>query len=141
MSSEMPPKRVDESWKEEVAKERQKLRQAPAAPGRGQQPERGGEPQEPVSEAEATAFANFLLGLRLQALIALGQVPHPATQQLEYQPEQAQYLIDVLTLLQRKTVGNLTPEEQTLFDELLYELRMKFVQATAPPPPPESRHA
>jgi hypothetical protein len=121
---ETPQKRVDESWKSEVAKERQQFHRGRAGAG-----------PEPPAEAETdSAFAQFLLGLRVQALIALGQVPHPLTQQPEPQPEQAQYLIETLALLQRKTKGNLSREETSLLEEVLYELRMKFVELTQPPP-------
>ncbi len=127
MFSEIPPKRVDEAWKQEIDKERRQFHRE-----QGSSAER----QQPAEQPEtATAFANFLLGLRLQALIALGHVPNPLTQQLEPQPEQAQYLIDTLAMLQEKTKGNLTREEQALFDEVLYELRMKFVELMQPPPP------
>lgn len=131
MLNEIPPKRVDESWKEEVARERRQLRR-----------ERGQNAETSTTDLGATAFTQFLLGLRLQALIALGQVPHPLTQQLESQPEQAQYVIETLAMLQIKTRGNLTPDESTLLDEMLYELRMKFVELTQPPSPPGStQHA
>ena len=74
----------------------------------------------------------------MQALIALGEMPHPATNQPHPDPEQARYLIDLLGMLQEKTKGNLNPEEANLLENILYELRMKYVamlQAFQQPPP------
>jgi hypothetical protein len=66
----------------------------------------------------------------MQALMALGEVPNPATGQPQADLEQARYLIDILGMLQEKTHGNLTSEESTLLEDLLYELRMKYVAQT-----------
>jgi hypothetical protein len=63
-------------------------------------------------------------------MMALGEVPHPATGIVQEELEQAKYLIDVLGVLQEKTQGNLNPEETALLDGLLYELRMKYVGKT-----------
>jgi hypothetical protein len=55
--------------------------------------------------------------------------------------EAAQHMIDILALLEEKTRGNLSAEERQLLDQLLFELRMRFVEVkkAGPPRDPESR--
>ncbi len=81
----------------------------------------------------------FLSSLSMQALVALGEMAHPATGLAHEDLEQARYLIDVLGLLQEKTQGNLSQEEAAMLDGLLYELRMKYVERTqtTPQQPPQ----
>lgn len=78
-------------------------------------------------------FNLFLSSLSMQAMVALGEVAHPATGVPQEDLEQARYIIDVLGILQEKTQGNLTQEESGLLEGLLYELRMKFVEKTQGP--------
>ncbi len=66
--------------------------------------------------------------------MALGEVPNPATGEPHADLEQARYLIDILGMLQEKTHGNLTAEESVLLEDLLYELRMKYVAQTGGSP-------
>ena len=47
------------------------------------------------------------------------------------QIEGASQMIEILALLEQKTRGNLTAEERQLLEQVLYELRMRFVQAVA----------
>jgi len=140
MNPEPGQKKVDESWKEQVEKEKSaqpppppqpKRQEPPAAPaGRQPQQQQPQQPQRPRRGAPQSDFSMFLSSLSMQALVALGEVAHPVTGLAQPEPEQARYLIDVLGLLQEKTQGNLSPEETTLMDGLLYELRMKFVERT-----------
>lgn len=67
--------------------------------------------------------------------MALGELPHPMTQERQEDLEQAKYLIDVLGMLQAKTQGNLTAEEAKILDGVLYELRMKYVSKMQETPP------
>lgn len=105
-------KKIDESWKDQVSRE--KL----------EQKEQGGfTPPEPD-------FSFFVTTLALQASIALGQVPNPATKQKEQDLQQAQFLIDTLDMLREKTKSNLTPEESGLLENVSYELKMRYVETT-----------
>ncbi|MBI3312264.1 MAG: DUF1844 domain-containing protein [Candidatus Omnitrophica bacterium] len=72
----------------------------------------------------------FLSTLSMQALMSLGEIPHPVTQTAQADLEQARYLIDVIGMLKEKTQGNLSPEEAALIEDVLYELRMKYVAKT-----------
>ena len=73
-------------------------------------------------------FATFVLGLSTQALVALGEMEHPVSQQRETDAAGARQLIDILILLRDKTRGNLQPDEDTLLESVLYDLRMRFVE-------------
>jgi len=63
------------------------------------------------------------------AMISMGRVPEPATGTIHRDLATAQQNIDILTLLQEKTRGNLNADEERLMDQILYELRMSFVEA------------
>ncbi|MDO8730040.1 MAG: DUF1844 domain-containing protein [Candidatus Omnitrophota bacterium] len=138
MNLEPGEKKVDESWKEQVEKERQapvSEPPKPAQPQRQEPPPVSSARQQPQPSRRGAAppqsdFAMFLSSLSMQAMIALGEMAHPATGLAQPDMEQSRYLVDVLGLLQEKTQGNLSPEETALLDGLLYELRMKYVEKT-----------
>jgi hypothetical protein len=75
-------------------------------------------------------FNSLLYMLGTSALVGLGAVPDPTDQQVKANLGMAKYNIDLLGILQKKTMGNLDPKESKLLDELLYDLRMKYVRAT-----------
>ena len=52
---------------------------------------------------------------------------------------QAKEIIDILSVLEGKTRGNLNPEEQAILDDMLYALRMKYVDLASPPGGPGTR--
>lgn len=80
----------------------------------------------PVPEAN---FVNLLFSLYAHAQICLGIMPDPMTQQTYKDVAQAKYNIDMLGVLQEKTKGNLTQEEKQALEQMLYEVRMAYVQA------------
>lgn len=76
------------------------------------------------------SFAGFVLSLATTAAVHLGDIADPATgQRLEPDLASAHQMIELIALLQDKTKGNLTDDETKLVDDLLYELRMRYVQA------------
>lgn len=75
-------------------------------------------------------FTTFLFGLASTALIHLGAAPHPETQTTQVDLVLARESLELLGLLRTKTRGNLTTEEEKVFDELLADLRLRFVEAT-----------
>lgn len=79
---------------------------------------------------DPTSFVNFLTTLASQAAAALGAMPHPATGQRTVDLETGKYWVDVLAMLKEKTKNNLHPKEAELFDGLLSDLRMQYVQIT-----------
>jgi hypothetical protein len=77
---------------------------------------------------DPTSFVNFLTTLASQAAAALGAMPHPATGQRTVDLETGRYWVDVLAMLKEKTKNNLHPKEAELFDGILSDLRMQYVQ-------------
>jgi hypothetical protein len=75
-------------------------------------------------------FSTFVLSLGTSALYHLGVVGDPENQEtMEPNLPLARQTIDTLEMLQRKTAGNLDDEEARLLENLLYEVRMRFVEA------------
>ena len=81
-------------------------------------------------EEQPTTFTDFLLWLATMAAVQFGDLPDPVTgEPVEPNVAAAGLLVEVIAMLQSKTSGNLSPTESKLLDDLLYELRMRFVQA------------
>ena len=80
------------------------------------------------------SFTQFILSLGTTAAVHFGDLADPVTgEQGEPNLIAAAQMIDLLALLQAKTQGNLDPAEAKLLDDLLYDLRMRFVQAQQQP--------
>jgi Domain of unknown function (DUF1844) len=73
-------------------------------------------------------FATFVVSLSTQALMHLGEIPDPMTNQMERDLPAAQHMIDILGMLQEKTRGNLDQDEESLLRSILFDLRMKYVE-------------
>lgn len=74
-------------------------------------------------------FSNFIFSLSTSALIHLGEIPDPVTSKSSKSLPMAKQTIDILAVLQEKTKGNLTSDEEALIQNILYDLRMRFVKA------------
>jgi hypothetical protein len=101
-------------------------------PGAGAQksPERGA-PETPheAQSAQELDFSTFVISLATSAQVGLGAVPHPETNQAVQNFPAAKQMIDILALLKEKTKGNLTEDELSLLDRVLYNLRIHYVRA------------
>ncbi len=75
-------------------------------------------------------FATLVLSFNTSALFHMGELPHPDTGAKTVDLELAKNAIDTLDLLQKKTAGNLDDNESELLNRVLYELKLKFVQAS-----------
>lgn len=81
-------------------------------------------------EGSGINFAGFVLSLATTAAVHFGDIPDPNTgQKATPNLEAAGQMIEILGMLQEKTKGNLLEPESQLIDDLLYELRMRYVQA------------
>ena len=76
----------------------------------------------------SASFSSLILMLATGALQQLGVVENPITKKKEKDLSMAKLTIDSLSILKEKTRGNLEPEEEKLLDELLYDLRMKYLK-------------
>ena len=76
------------------------------------------------------SFTAFVLSLASTAAIHFGDLPDPVSgQRGELNLDGAGQMIEILSLLDQKTRGNLTAEEREVLAQVLYELRMRFVDA------------
>ncbi len=73
-------------------------------------------------------FSTFVLSLSHSALMHLGLAPHPETNKVEKSLPLARQTIDLITLLEEKTKGNLSGDEERLIHQILFDLRMRFVE-------------
>ena len=102
--------------------------ESPAEPEGTREPHREEQPPEASDRsAEQIDFASFVLSLATTALAHLGEVPDPATGETTENLVAAKQMIDILSILEQKTKGNLLPDEDRLLENLLYELRMKYL--------------
>ena len=74
------------------------------------------------------SFSSFIFSLSSSAFVGLGAIPDPNTGKVEKNLPLVKQTIDLLGVLRDKTRNNLTQEEETLFDHLLYDLRMSYVR-------------
>ena len=80
------------------------------------------------------SFAQFILSLGTTAAVHFGDLPDPATgEKGDADLAAASQMIELIAMLQEKTRGNLEPAEAKLVEDLLYDLRMRFVQAQQQP--------
>jgi hypothetical protein len=76
---------------------------------------------------DPASFINFAMSLASNAAAALGMMEHPVTHQRDVDLQLAKHWIDVLGMLQHKTRGNLSPEEEQILEGWLADLRMQYV--------------
>lgn len=76
----------------------------------------------------AINFSTFIFSLNSSALVHLGAIADPTTGNTQKELAIAKQTIDILAMLQEKTRGNLTGDEQKLLEHILHDLRIKFVQ-------------
>jgi hypothetical protein len=74
----------------------------------------------------AIDFATFVLSLSHSALMHLGDAPDPSGGTPERDVTMAKQTIDLLAVLQEKTAGNLSGEEERLLDQVMYDLRLRY---------------
>ncbi len=114
--------------KEEAAAEEKAERPEP-----GIEEEEKAEPEAAAEQAEQMVFpeinfSTFIFSLNTSALLHLGEVPDPATGKQQEDLVMAKQTIDLLAMLDEKTRGNLTSDEENLVKHILYDLRLRYVQ-------------
>jgi hypothetical protein len=101
----------------------------PAAPGPTEAVHQPA-PSEPADKLPPVDFSTFVLSLGSSALMHLGELERPGAGKAHKDLALAKHTIDLLSMLQAKTQGNLNANEATLLDGLLYDLRLRFVTAS-----------
>ena len=87
------------------------------------------EPGDRRQELPPINFSTFIISLSTQALMHLGEMNNPVTGEVEKDVEVAKQTIDIIGMLSEKSRGNLDETEEQLVREVLYNLRMKYVEA------------
>lgn len=82
--------------------------------------------QEPLPEIN---FSTFVISLSTQALMHLGEIVNPITGKIDPDVPAAKQMIDMLGMIKEKTSGNLNANEERLMKDILFDLRMKYVEA------------
>jgi hypothetical protein len=100
------------------------------------EPEMNEDPLQNMSREEmmSALFGHLVIQNTNMALMFLGKVPNPQTGESMYEIEPAKMFIDQLEMLEVKTKGNLSREEEKLLQQSLMHLRMSFVEALENPP-------
>ena len=106
---------VDDNWKSQVESEKKQIQDAMDAP-----------PEHDDQELPPATLPVLITTLATQSMVALGLIPDPSGQTSPNKAV-AKHFIDTLDMLQEKTKGNTTPEEDQMFSELLHQLKMAFV--------------
>lgn len=138
MAEETPSLHIDTDWKKQAQEEKRRLAEQeqkkaaeaqsapPPPPGRRSAapgPRTGREVPQP-------SFAALVTSLLTQALFYLGDLA-PQGAEPVVNLDMAKYQIDLLAILEEKTRGNLTEEEQRVLDNALYEARMRYVSVAS----------
>ena len=85
------------------------------------------EPEKDTPPLPEINFSSFILSLSSSALFHFGEIPDPVTNKKQRNLSMAKQTIDILGILKEKTTGNLKKEEESLLENLLYDLRMRYV--------------
>ena len=105
---------VDDDWKQQAKKEKEKLT------------DKAEESQQ--YEMPPANFMVLINSFAMQAMVCMGVIANPMTGQQEKDFEAAKHYIDLLAVLEEKTKGNLTEEENKSLSLTLHDLRMAYVQ-------------
>jgi hypothetical protein len=77
-------------------------------------------------------FATLVLSLGSSAMAYMGEAPGPEGEKPTQNLPMAKHAIDLLSVLEEKTKGNLTEEEAQLLESLLFDVRLRYVEAIKP---------
>ena len=114
---------IDEDWKQQAQKEKEKL--AEQEKTEKEKTPRGKGHRGPLPEGDFAALVSMLV---TQALFALGLIQVEGQKDKEPDLELAKYNIDMLETIQEKTKGNLTEEEKNMLENTLSQVRMAYVK-------------
>lgn len=115
---------VDEDWKAQVAREKEQLRDQEKKSGTS------GSTENSNSEIPQASFSILVTTYATQALVYLGYLPDPVSREAKVDRNMAKHFIDMLTVLEEKTKGNLAEDENALLTDALHQLRMAFIASS-----------
>jgi len=97
-----------------------------AAPGTGEA--RSERSDEGLASLPEMTLSTFIMSMSTQVLVLLGEIPNPVDNAVRRDMVAAKQVIDILGMLKEKTRGNLESSEEILFENVLYDLRMRYVE-------------
>ena len=121
-------KRVSAQEEEKAEKPKKGKKKKEAQPQETREAKQEAQEEQPPPLPEVN-FASFIYSLSTSALVHLGEIPEPISEKMDKNLPLAKQTIDILGILQEKTKGNLSQEEETLLNNFLYDLRMRYVKA------------
>ena len=116
-----PKIEVDSDWKDEARREKERLAEQEAE-------------QAKAGPLPDPSFLEIVNMIAMQAAVSVSGFQLQSGEKTAPDLQMAKHLIDLLEVLDGKTKGNLTPEEKKALDGVLYEIRMRYVQAASAPP-------
>lgn len=108
---------IDDDWKSQAAAEKERL---------AEELDTAASPTE--EEVRGTPFMEIINTLAMQAMVGLGVMQGPGGQAIPPNFDAAKHFIDLLDVLEQKTKGNLEPDEKTILDQTLHQLRIIYVE-------------
>ncbi len=124
-AEEKPKIIIDDDWKAQAQAEKEKL--AEEVSTQPQEAAAAGAEAGPP-ELPPASLAALVSALVTQVFLSLGGMEDPRTKKRIVDLDLAKHHIDMLSVLEEKTKGNLNDDEKKLLDEALYETRMQYVQ-------------
>ncbi|MCA9470871.1 MAG: DUF1844 domain-containing protein [Nitrospirales bacterium] len=98
------------------------------------QPSMSGQESDPAEHSLPVTFSSFVFSLGTSSLMLMGESLDPQQPSIPINLPQAKEIIDILSMLQEKTKGNLSSDESSVIGDMLYTLRMKYVALTSSTP-------
>ncbi len=95
------------------------------------EPQASFDSSEPIPQMPPLTFSSFVFSLGTSSLMLMGETLDPEQPPSPVNLPQAKEIIDILSMLEEKTKGNLSTEEASIIGDMLYTLRMKYVSATS----------
>ena len=123
---------VDDDWKSQVEKEKEELKQATEQEEVSEESGQADQTAQSMELPEAS-FLVLLSTLGSQAMASMGLLPDPLSGKPTVNLPLAKHFIDMLSMLQEKTTGNLTDEETAHLRDALHQLRMIYVSSSNQP--------
>ncbi|MDB5033238.1 MAG: hypothetical protein JWQ98_479 [Chlorobi bacterium] len=96
---------------------------------------------ETPSEKSSMMFASMVMMFNSQAMMAMGKLANPMTGKVDRELQGAQFMIDLLAMIEERTSGNLTDEESRMLTTALRDLRLNYVAEVNRDKNPSSPHA
>jgi hypothetical protein len=90
----------------------------------------GEEGQEEAEDLPAVDFSTFVLSLSHSVLVHMGDAPSPVHGRSEPNLPLARQTIDLIALLEQKTRGNLSGDEERILSQVLYDLKVRFIEVS-----------